>query len=115
MKIQTRRSFIKAAVRSGVGLAVLPNIIPARLLGADAPGKKINVAQIGCGRMGRSDLGNVLTEPLARVVAVCDLDSKRLAAGKKMAGEFYARHGESGVNIKTFHRSEEHTSELQSL
>jgi len=103
MKIQTRRSFIKAAVRSGVGLAVLPNIIPARLLGADAPGKKINVAQIGCGRMGRSDLGNVLTEPLARVVAVCDLDSKRLAAGKKMAGEFYARHGESAVNVKTFH------------
>lgn len=83
MKHQSRRSFLKAAARGGVGLAILPGIIPARLLGADAPGKKINVAQIGCGRMGRSDLGNVLTEPLARVVAVCDLDARRLAAGKK--------------------------------
>jgi predicted dehydrogenase len=103
MKNQSRRSFIKAAVRGGIGLAVLPNLIPARLLGADAPGKKIHVAQIGCGRMGRSDMGNVMTEPLARVVAVCDLDSRRLAAGKKVAEDFYARRGESGVTVKTFH------------
>src|ERR1035438_1565534 len=104
MKNQSRRSFIKTWLGGAVGVAVFPSIIPARLLGADSPGKKIQVPQIGCGRMRRSDLGNVLTEPLARVVAVCDLDSKRLAAGKKMAGDFYARH-----------RSEEHTSELQSL
>jgi len=103
MKIQSRRSFLKAAVGSGVGLAVFPSIIPARLLGAEAPSKKINVAQIGCGRMGRSDMGNVLNEPLARVVAVCDLDSKRLAAGKKMAEDFYIERGESGVYVKTFH------------
>src|SRR5271167_1452524 len=100
MKIQSRRSFLKAAIGSSVGLAVFPSIIPARLFGADAPSKKINVAQIGCGRMGRSDMGNVLNEPLARVVAVCDLDSKRLAAGKKMAEDYYAEHGESGVNVK---------------
>ena len=90
-------------MRGGVGLAILPGIIPARLLGAAAPSKKINVAQIGCGRMGRSDMGNVLTEPLARVVAVCDLDSKRLAAGKKMAEDYYTERGEAGVNVKTFH------------
>jgi len=103
MKIQSRRRFLKAAIGSGVGLAVFPSIIPARLFGAEAPSKKINVAQIGCGRMGRSDLGNVLNEPLARVVAVCDLDAKRLAAGKKMAEDFYTERGESGVNVKTFH------------
>jgi len=103
MTTQSRRSFIKAAIGSGVGLAVFPSIIPARLLGADAPGRKIQVAQIGCGRMGRSDMGNVLKEPLARVVAVCDLDSHRLAAGKKLAEDYYTKQGESGVNIKTFH------------
>ncbi len=103
MKKYSRRSFIRASVGSGVGLAMLPNIIPARLFGADAPSKKINVAQIGCGGMGRSDMGNVLTEPLARVVAVCDLDSKRLADGKKMAEDFYTESGESAVNVKTFH------------
>ena len=107
MTTQTRRSFLKAAVRGGIGLAVLPQIIPARLFGADAPSKKINVCQIGCGRMGRSDIGNVMTEPLGRVVAVCDLDSKRLAAGKKMAEDFYTQRGESGVNVKTFHNYHE--------
>jgi myo-inositol 2-dehydrogenase/D-chiro-inositol 1-dehydrogenase len=103
MKNQSRRSFLKATVRGGVGLAVLPSIIPARLLGADAPGKKINVAQIGCGRMGRSDMGNVMNESLARVVAVCDLDSKRLAAGKKMVEDYYGDRGEAGVAVRTYH------------
>jgi predicted dehydrogenase len=103
MENQSRRSFFKAALGGGIGLMVLPEIIPARLFGADAPSKKIHVAQIGCGRMGRSDMGNVVNEPLARVVAVCDLDSKRLAAGRQMAENFYAERGESGVNVKTFH------------
>src|SRR5450755_879972 len=97
MKKHSRRSFIKTSLGGAAGVAVFPGIIPARLLGADAPSKKINVAQIGCGRMGRSDLGNVLKEPLARVVAVCDLDSKRLAAGKKMAEDYYSERGESGA------------------
>lgn len=98
-----RRSFLKNSLRGTAALALLPNIIPARLLGADAPSKKLHVAQIGCGRMGHSDMGNILTEPLARVVAVCDLDSKRFAAGKKMAEDYYAGQGESGVTVKTFH------------
>ncbi|MEI6077874.1 MAG: Gfo/Idh/MocA family oxidoreductase [Verrucomicrobiota bacterium] len=103
MKNQSRRSFLQAAVRGGVGLALLPGIVPARLFGADAPGKKITVAQIGCGRMGRSDVRNVLAEPLARVVAVCDLDSRRLAAGKKLVEDFYKEQGESRVEVKTYH------------
>jgi len=82
---------------------VLPSIVPARLFGADAPSKKIHVAQIGCGRMGRSDLGNTLSEPLARIVAVCDLDAKRLAAAKQMAEEYYSERGEAGTIVKTFH------------
>jgi predicted dehydrogenase len=73
------------------------------LLGADAPSKKITVAQIGCGRMGRSDMGNVLNESLARVVAVCDLDTRRLAAGKAMVEQHYANQGASGASVKTFH------------
>jgi predicted dehydrogenase len=103
MKRQSRRSFLKTAVGGGLGLAIYPGLVPARVFGAEAPSKKIQVAQIGCGRMGRSDLGNILKEPLARVVAVCDLDSHRLAAGKKMAVDYYSKQGESGANIKTFH------------
>ena len=102
MKRLTRRSFLQAVARGGAGLVILPGIIPASLFGADAPNKKIQVAQIGCGRMGRSDLGNVLTQPIARVVAVCDLDSNRLAAGKAMVENYYHNQGESAVNVKTF-------------
>lgn len=97
----SRRSFIKTSI-GAAGLVLVPNIIPARLLGADARGKKIQVAQIGCGRMGHSDMVNVMNESLARVVAVCDLDSKRLAAGKKVVENYYSSQGESAVSVKTF-------------
>ena len=103
MKLQSRRSFLKAAAGAGLGVTILPGFVPSRLLGADAPSKRIQVAQIGCGRMGHSDLGNVLEEPLARIVAVCDLDAKRLADGQQMAEDFYTRRGESGVSVRTYH------------
>ena len=103
MKQPSRRTFLRSSLGGAVGLTLLPNLIPARLLGADAPSKKIHVAQIGCGRMGRSDLGNVLNEPLARIVAVCDLDSHRLAGGKKLVDDFYRERGETSATVKTFH------------
>ncbi len=102
MKTRSRRSFLKTAVGGGLGLAVLPSIIPSRLLGADAPGKKIQVAQIGCGRMGHSDMGNVMAENLARVVAVCDLDTHRMADAKRVIENYYAQNGGT-VEVKTYH------------
>jgi len=102
MKNPSRRQFLKTTLGGAAGLLLLPVIRPARLLGAEAPSRKIQIAQIGCGRMGRSDLGNVLTEPLARVVAVCDVDARRLAAGQGMVEEYYARSGEAGVKVQTF-------------
>ena len=98
-----RRAFLKATLGGTAALGLWPEIIPARLLGAEAPSKKIQVAQIGCGRMGRNDLGNVLTQPQARVVAVCDLDSKRLAASKKMAEDYHAGQGEVGIKVAAYH------------
>ncbi len=98
---------MKTALGGAAGLGLLPYFVPSRLFGADAPSKKIHVAQIGCGRMGRSDLLNVMTEPFARVVAVCDLDAKRLAAGKTMAEDYYTVQGETGINIKTYHNYHE--------
>jgi predicted dehydrogenase len=99
----SRRSFLKTSAGAAAGFALLPQIVPVRLLGAEAPGKKIQVAQIGCGRMGQSDLVNVMNEPLARVVAVCDLDSKRVAVAKKIVEDYYSSRGESAANVKTFH------------
>ncbi len=73
------------------GALALPALVPASVLGADAPSNKIHVAQIGCGRIANEmDLPGILKHDLARVVAVCDLDAKRLAHAKERVEKFYA-------------------------
>ena len=103
MKNQTRRSFLKTTFRGSAGLLVLPNILPGSLFASTTPIKRIQIAQIGCGRMGCNDMEGVMAHSLCRVVAVCDLDSKRLAAGKKLAEDFYQRQGDTIVDVKSFH------------
>ena len=53
----------------------------------------IQVAQIGCGRIARSlDIRGILrNSDEARYVAVCDLDSVRLADAKHLLEEAYAK------------------------
>jgi predicted dehydrogenase len=65
--------------------------------------RRIQVAQIGCGREGRVDMNGVLASPLARVVAVCDLDTKRVASAKDVVVNFYKEKGESDVDVQTYH------------
>jgi predicted dehydrogenase len=76
--------------------------LPAGLLlgpGQAARRERIQIAQIGCGRMGRVDLQGVMKHPLARIVAVCDVDAKRLAAGRALVEEFYRKQGEVKVEV----------------
>ena len=48
------------------------------LTGKNAPSNKIHVGQIGCGRIANDmDMPGILKHDRARIVAVCDLDSKR--------------------------------------
>ena len=101
--MKSRRSFLKTSFGVSAGLVLLPGLFTGCQTRRFSANQKIQVAQIGCGRMGRADMTNVLNEPLARVVAVCDLDSHRLVEGKKLAEDFYTGRGESGVNVKTFH------------
>ena len=81
----------------GAGAIALPSIVPSSVFGADAPSNKIHVGQIGCGRIANEmDMPGILKQDLARVVAVCDLDSKRLAKAKARVEKHYA--GKSGSN-----------------
>ena len=66
----TRRSFVQGSVAAAAGLAsgVLPRIATARTA---SPNSKLNIAAIGAGGMGRSDLNNCRGE---NVVAICDVD-----------------------------------------
>ena len=87
----TRREFVHASSLAA-GALVLPTFIPARVLGAHAPSKLINILQIGCGRIARGmDLPGLLAQERVRIVAVCDLDSIRATDTKRFVEEFYAK------------------------
>jgi predicted dehydrogenase len=77
-----RRRFLRGLTLAGAA-AGLPTIIPASVLGADAPSKKITVGAVGLGGMGSGNLGGFLGEPRCRVVAVCDVDAKHLEEARQ--------------------------------
>ena len=77
----SRRGFIRKGMAAGATLGV-PAIVPARVLGQEAPSKKIQVGIIGCGRIAESmDMPGVWhNKDLATVVALSDPDAKRMGA-----------------------------------
>jgi predicted dehydrogenase len=102
----SRRRFLQASAGTAFGLAAieLPMIVPHSVSGQGAPNSKIQIGQIGCGRIAREmDLPGILKQDMARVVAVCDLDSRRLADGKKFVEDYYQKKsGGAGASPKTF-------------
>ena len=86
----SRRTFIQ---RTGVTAAAVaaPMIIPARLLGANAPSNRVRVGHIGAGRIAQGhDMVGVAGSDLADVLAVADLDSRRAASGKTRVERLFA-------------------------
>jgi predicted dehydrogenase len=72
-----RRSFLASAGAGAATLALLPPSAgaadtPVRRGKLIAPGRKLNIACIGCGGKGVSDIAGVSTE---NIVALCDVDS----------------------------------------
>ena len=85
----SRRTF----VRAGAAALGFPTIIPARVLGADAPGGRITVGFIGVGDHGfNHNLSNYLAQPDARVVMVCDVDRRRMQRAQGMVDRRYGNH-----------------------
>ncbi len=88
---QTRRDFLAAAGK-GVALAGFPAIVPSSVFGAFAPSKRINVGAIGTGRISRGhDLPGIWRYDSARIMAVCDLDSKRAQDAVTLVNGHYSR------------------------
>ena len=100
----SRRHFLQASMAGATGAVLLPTIVPSSVFGQNAPSKLIQIGQIGCGRIARDmDLPGCLGQAkLARVVAVCDLDSKRVADAKKLVAARYARSGQPAGDAQTF-------------
>lgn len=87
-----RRKFIKSTAAGIAGGIIVPTIVPASVFGKSAPSNKIQIGQIGCGRIATShDMAETLKYDIARLVAVCDVDSKRVKKGKEMVDGYYAR------------------------
>ncbi len=94
-KENSRRDFLKTTVKAGVGVVALagfPTIVPASVFGKNAPSNKINIGQIGCGRIARThDLPETFKNEAARVMAIADVDRSRLISGKKYIDGYYAK------------------------
>jgi myo-inositol 2-dehydrogenase/D-chiro-inositol 1-dehydrogenase len=98
----TRRDFCRTTAGAAV-LFATPLLIPSRLLGANAPSNRIRVGHIGCGRIARvHDMPGVFQSGLADVVAVCDLDSRRVIAGKELIEKFYRDSGQPAPTITSY-------------
>lgn len=84
-----RRDFLKA----GAGFSLAATGSPRASAAAVAPSNQITVGCIGVGWMGSANLAGFLEENDARVLAVCDVDSEHLEAGRAAVDQKYQNKG----------------------
>jgi len=80
MKTLKRRTFLKNAAIASTGIAILPSCVTS-----SAPKKEVlRTAHIGVGGMGLEDLKAMSSHSAVEVTALCDVDSRTLAAAHKL-------------------------------
>ena len=103
----TRRDFLKTAAAASAAFAV-PSLVPASVLGSNAPSNRINVGIIGTGTRGTPDMEIFMRFGDVQVRAICDVntashgyrDEKRLMGREpalKIINEYYASKTRSGL------------------
>jgi predicted dehydrogenase len=87
----SRRTFVKTvATTVGATTVGFPSIVPSSVFGATSPSNRINIGAIGTGRISRGhDLPRIWKHSTVRIVAVCDLDSKRLNDAIALVNGYY--------------------------
>lgn len=70
----SRRNFIRNAGLAGAGFFIVPRHVLGR--GFIAPSDKLNIAGIGVGGKGSSDLAEFAKSPNVNIVALCDVDDR---------------------------------------
>lgn len=93
----SRRTFLMGALAS----ATVPSFFSTRQgQAATGPNDTILLGFIGVGRQGRHDMQEAIHQGLdanVRVVAVCDLDSKRVTQAKELAEKIYREAGDKAA------------------
>lgn len=99
-----RRNFLKNAVLTGSGAVLVPSILPHSVFSKPGPNDKINIAQIGCGRIATDhDMPLVIKHDSVRLVAVADVDIKRANDGKKWIEDWYLENkGKHEVDVQVY-------------
>jgi hypothetical protein len=73
--LSSRRDFIKNTSIAATGFFIVPRHVLGR--GFVAPSDKLNIAGIGVGGKGESDLADFAKSPNANIVALCDVDDRQ--------------------------------------
>jgi predicted dehydrogenase len=77
----SRRKFIRNAAIAGGGFFIVPRHVLGR--GFVAPSDKLNIAGIGAGGKGESDLFEFSKSPNVNIVALCDVDDRQCKKSKE--------------------------------
>lgn len=93
----SRRQFLHRNLTAAVAASAFPTMIPASVLGADAPSNKVVVGAIGVGPQGRGVMGGFLGQTDVRVVALCDLLKRNLDAAIQQVNGHY-----KNTDVKTY-------------
>ena len=102
-----RRSFIKKTSATALATVAIPSIVPSSVFGKNAPSNRIQVGQIGCGRIARvHDMPGTMQHEVAQMIAVCDVDQNRTKDGKKLVDNYYQEKGKK-VDTKMFDNYQE--------
>src|SRR5690606_35010802 len=76
MENNSRRNFIKTAAVAAAGITIVPRHVLGGT-GYRAPSDMLQVASIGVGGMGGSDVNNILGSGKANIAFLCDVDKAR--------------------------------------
>lgn len=77
----SRRKFIRNSAIIGSGFFIVPRHVLGR--GFIAPSDKLNIAGIGAGGKGTSDLAEFAKSPKVNIVALCDVDDRQAVQSRK--------------------------------
>lgn len=96
----SRRHF--CATLGGAAVA-LPFIVPSGLRASTAANSRLRIGQIGFGRIARDhDCPGVLSSGLGEIVAVCDVDQKRLQRGVAFLAQRQSEGGRTPPTITAY-------------
>jgi len=92
-----RRTFLKRSSTAAAGLVFYG--AAARFTRAEAPSSRMRIAVMGCGR-GLAHISSALDIPNTELVALCDVDKDRLAAGQKTASQKQKKEFKAETDIR---------------